>query len=63
MFHGLLSACTTESFGESLASNSKGRIKCVFLNIRPFQTRPTLININSNKPLYYPFTHNVNKCG
>ena len=32
MFIGLLSACTTGSFGESLASNSEGCIKCVSLN-------------------------------
>ena len=31
MFIGLLSACTTERFGETLASNSEGGIKCVSL--------------------------------
>ena len=29
LFIGLLSACTTESFGWSLASNSKGSITCI----------------------------------
>ena len=53
MFIGLLSACTTESFGESLASNSKGHIKCVSLDNLPYQTRPTLVNTNSNERLYY----------
>ena len=48
MFLGLLSAFITERFGESLASNSKGCIKCLSLNNRPCQGRPTLININSN---------------
>ena len=34
-------------------------MKCVSLNKRSFQTRPTLVNINSNKPFYYPFTVKV----
>ena len=63
MFIGLLSACTTKSFGESLASNSKGHIKCVSLDNLTYQTRPTLVNTNSNERLYYPFTVNINKCG
>ena len=32
MFVGLLNPCTTASFGESLASNFEGRMKCVSLN-------------------------------
>ena len=63
MFIGLLSTCTVESFDESLAFNSKGHIKCVSLNNRPCQSRPTLANINSNEPLYYQFTIIINKCG
>ena len=38
-------------------------LKCISLNNLPCQTRPTLVNINSNQPLYYPFTISVNKCG
>ena len=63
MFIGLLSACAIRSFGESLVSNSEGRIKWVSLNNRPCQAEPILININSNKTLYYPFTVSVSKCG
>ena len=57
---GLLSACTTRSLGESLASNTDGRIKCVSLNNQPCQARSRLVNINSNELLYYPFTVSVN---
>ena len=32
MFTGLLSTCTAESFGGSLAFNSKGPRKCASLN-------------------------------
>ena len=57
---GLLSACTTRSLGESLASNTDGRIKFVSLNNQPCQARSRLVNINSNELLYYPFTVSVN---
>ena len=30
---------------------------------QPCQPRSTIVNINSNEPLYYPFTVGVNKCG
>ena len=60
---GLLSACTTRSLDESLASNTDGRIKCVSLNNQPCQARSRLVNINSNELLYYPFIVSVNKCG
>ena len=54
MFSGLL------SFGGSLASDNA---KCVSLNNQSCETRPALFNINSKKPLYYPFSVSVNKCG
>lgn len=63
MFVGLLNPCTTASFGESLASNFEGRMKCVSLNNWSCQYRPTLVIIKSDEPLYYPFTGSVNKCG
>ena len=62
-FIELLSVYAIGSFGESLLSNSKGLLKCVSLNNRSCQTRPILVNINSNQPLYCPFTFSVNKCG
>ena len=63
MFIGLLSACTIGSFGESLVSNLKRHVKCVSLNNQPCKARPKIVNINSNKTLFYPFTVSVNKCG
>ena len=33
------------------------------LNNRPCQARPTLVNINSDETLFYPFTESVDKCG
>ena len=52
---GLLSACTTVSFGESLNFNSKGPIKCVSLNNHPCQDRPILVNINCNEAFFLSF--------
>lgn len=57
---GLLSACTTGGTAEWLA---KECIKYISLNNRPCQIILTPVNINSNEPLYYPFTDSVNKCG
>ena len=58
MFTGLWSASTIVSFGDS-----EGSIKCVSLNNQPCQARPTLVEINCNETLLYPFTVSVNKCG
>ena len=49
MFIGLLNVCTIEGFGKSLVSKSKGPIKCLTLNNRPCQSRPTRANINSDE--------------
>ena len=63
MFTRLSSACTRVIFGESLTSNSEGHINFMFLNNHPYQSRPTLINLTSNEPLFYSFSVSVNKCG
>ena len=55
-----MSACTTGRLVESFASNSEGRIKCVPLNNRPCQARPTLVDITLMK-LFYQFFVSVNK--
>ena len=36
---------------------------CVSLNNQTCKARPTLVNINSDETLFYPFTVTVNKCG
>ena len=63
IFIELLSACTVETFRESLASHFEGSMKCVSLNNQRYKTRPTLVNINFNETLFYPFTVIFNKCG
>ena len=51
------------SFGELLASNSETPMKCVSLNNELCQTRPTIVNINSDETLFCPFSINVNMGG
>ena len=63
MFIGLLSVCSTRSFGDSLVSNLKGPIKCVSLINHPCQARSTISNINSDESLFYRFSVSVDKCG
>ena len=63
---GLLSVCTTSTFGDSLVSNLKRPVKCLALNNQPCEARPTLFTtlaINSDGIPFYPFTVSVNKCG
>ena len=62
MFIGLLSPCTIGGFRDSLVSNLKRPIKCISLNNQPCKARPTIVNTNSDKTLFYPFTVSVNKC-
>ena len=38
-------------------------LNIVSLNNQPCQARPTLVDINSNEALFYPFTASVDKCG
>ena len=57
MFIELLSTCSIGNFGESLASNSKGRLKWMSLNNRPCQARPTLVNMYTDQPLLSVYCH------
>ena len=63
MYIGLLSISTFVNFSKSLHSNFKESIKYVTLNDHPCKARPTIVDINSNKTLFHPFTTSVNKCG
>ena len=59
-FIGLLNACTIGSFGELLAPNSNGLIKCVSLNNLRRKTRATHFNINFNRTHFCRFIVSVN---
>ena len=53
IFIGLLSVCTQVSFRGSLTP--KEPKKCLTLNSRPCQARPTLVNIDSDETLFIHF--------
>ena len=37
-------------------------LKCVSMSNQECKIRPEIININSNKPSFYPYSIKVNKC-
>ena len=41
---------------------SLNALKCISMNNQECRARPEVININSNEPLFYPFSILVNKC-
>ena len=42
--------------------SSVNSLKCVSINNQECKVRPEIININSNEPLFYPYSIKVNKC-
>ena len=45
-----------------LLSTITGTLKCVSMNNQKCKVRPKIIDINSNSPMFYPFSIKVNKC-
>ena len=37
-------------------------LKCISMKNQECKTRPKVINVNSNNPLFYPFSIKINKC-
>ena len=37
-------------------------LKCVSINNQECRIRPEIININSNEPLFYPYSVKISKC-
>ena len=49
--------------GLTVLSNSiTDALKCVSMNNQKCKVRPKIIDINSNSPMFYPFSIKVNKC-
>ena len=45
-----------------LSSSITGALNCVSMNNQECKVRPTIVDINSNDPMFYPFSIKVNKC-
>ena len=37
-------------------------LNCISMNNQPCKTRPEIINVNSNNPVFYPFSIKTSKC-
>ena len=37
-------------------------LNCISMKNQEYKTRPQVININSNNPIFYPFSIKINKC-
>ena len=45
-----------------LSKSITGALNCVSMNNQECKVRPKIIDINSNSPMFYPFSIKVNKC-
>ena len=50
--------------GLTISSNFTNAIQlnCISMKNQECKTRPQIININSNNPIFYPFSIKINKC-
>ena len=45
-----------------LSSSITGAVNCVSMNNQKIKVRPKIVDINSNSPMFHPFSIKVNKC-
>ena len=48
--------------GLTIISNFKNVLNCISMKNQECKTRPQVININSNNPIFYPVSIKINKC-
>ena len=48
--------------GLTILSNFTNALDCVLIKNRECKVRPEIISINSNNPMFYPFSVKINKC-
>ena len=48
--------------GLTILSNFTNALDCISMKNQECKVRPKIININSNNPMFYPFSIKVNKC-
>ena len=42
--------------------NASSSLNCISMKNQECKTRPQVVNINSNNPIFYPFTIKISKC-
>ena len=52
------------SIGLTILSNftNASSLSCISMNNQPCKARPEIINVNSNNPIFYPFSIKTSKC-
>ena len=48
--------------GLTILSDFTNALNCISMKNQEYKTRPQVININSNNPIFYPFSIKINKC-
>ena len=48
--------------GLTILSNFTNALDCISMKNRECKVRSEIININSNNPMFYPFSVKINKC-
>ena len=50
------------ALGLTVLSNITNALECISMKDQECILRPEIININSNNPIFYPFSVKINKC-
>ena len=48
--------------GLTVLLNFTNALECISSKIQECKVRPKIININSNNPIFYPFSVKINRC-
>ena len=50
--------------GSTILSNFTNvkSLSCISMNNQECKTRPQVVNVNSNNPIFYPFSIKISKC-
>ena len=43
-------------------TNASSSLSCISIKNQECRVRPEIINVNSNNPIFYPFSIKINKC-
>ena len=48
--------------GLTVISNITGALECISTKNQQCKVRPKIVHVNSNNPIFYPFSVKVNRC-
>ena len=48
--------------GLTVLSNITNALDCISMKNQECKIRPEIVNINSNNPIFYPFSVKINRC-